>query len=190
MNSNPASTSTSPSLFPSNLCGCELSRTRLTPFRWIGCQIFTSGLVKLTTLALPLNSLTLSPGSLTLAQVNASGNVVRSEILGAVKMKCYLSGMPELRLGLNDKVMFENTGRSEFTFYSFGLIPVYFLPLVVASILLLRFLFASPHSFLALLLYSFRSPLHLPSLPCLPPSAAFLALPLGFLLLSLRKFKN
>lgn len=27
-------------------------------------------------------------------------------------MKCYLSGMPELRLGLNDKVMFESTGRS------------------------------------------------------------------------------
>ena len=46
-------------------------------------------------------------------QVNANGNVIRSEILGAVKMKCYLSGMPELRLGLNDKVMFENTGRSE-----------------------------------------------------------------------------
>jgi AP-1 complex subunit mu len=44
--------------------------------------------------------------------VNASGNVVRSEILGAVKIKCYLSGMPELRLGLNDKVMFESTGRS------------------------------------------------------------------------------
>lgn len=48
-----------------------------------------------------------------LFQVNASGNVIRSEILGAVKMKCYLSGMPELRLGLNDKVMFENTGRGE-----------------------------------------------------------------------------
>ncbi|KAJ3552044.1 hypothetical protein NM688_g4365 [Phlebia brevispora] len=44
--------------------------------------------------------------------VNANGNVVRSEILGAVKMKCYLSGMPELRLGLNDKVMFESTGRT------------------------------------------------------------------------------
>ncbi|KAJ7806963.1 Mu homology domain-containing protein [Mycena leptocephala] len=29
--------------------------------------------------------------------VNAKGDVVRSEILGAVKMKCYLSGMPELR---------------------------------------------------------------------------------------------
>lgn len=44
--------------------------------------------------------------------VSANGNVLRSEILGAVKIKCYLSGMPELRLGLNDKVMFENTGRS------------------------------------------------------------------------------
>ncbi|KAK7062794.1 AP-1 adaptor complex mu subunit Apm1 [Paramarasmius palmivorus] len=44
--------------------------------------------------------------------VNSSGSVVRSEILGAVKMKCYLSGMPELRLGLNDKVMFESTGRT------------------------------------------------------------------------------
>ncbi|KAJ6155731.1 AP-1 complex subunit mu-1 [Penicillium chermesinum] len=44
--------------------------------------------------------------------VSASGNVLRSEILGAVKMKCYLSGMPELRLGLNDKAMFESTGRA------------------------------------------------------------------------------
>ena len=50
--------------------------------------------------------------SLVSRQVNANGNVVRSEILGAVKMKCYLSGMPELRLGLNDKVMFESTGRN------------------------------------------------------------------------------
>ncbi|BFZ53323.1 AP-1 adaptor complex mu subunit Apm1 [Savitreella phatthalungensis] len=44
--------------------------------------------------------------------VSSNGNVVRSEILGAVKMKCFLSGMPELRLGLNDKVMFESTGRT------------------------------------------------------------------------------
>lgn len=48
------------------------------------------------------------------SQVNANGDVIRSEILGSVKMKCYLSGMPELRLGLNDKVMFESTGRSEY----------------------------------------------------------------------------
>ena len=39
-----------------------------------------------------------------------SGNVLKSEIVGSVKMKCYLSGMPELRLGLNDKILFENTG--------------------------------------------------------------------------------
>lgn len=52
--------------------------------------------------------------------VNASGNVIRSEILGAVKMKCYLSGMPELRLGLNDKVMFESTGRGELSFSLFA----------------------------------------------------------------------
>ncbi|KZS96679.1 clathrin adaptor, mu subunit [Sistotremastrum niveocremeum HHB9708] len=44
--------------------------------------------------------------------VNSNGAVVRSEILGSVKMKCYLSGMPELRLGLNDKAMFESTGRT------------------------------------------------------------------------------
>jgi AP-1 complex subunit mu len=44
--------------------------------------------------------------------VNATGDVVRSEILGSIKMRCYLSGMPELRLGLNDKAMFQNTKRS------------------------------------------------------------------------------
>lgn len=44
--------------------------------------------------------------------VSANGNVLRSEILGSIKMKCYLSGMPELRLGLNDKAMFESTGRT------------------------------------------------------------------------------
>ncbi|XP_033636389.1 AP-1 complex subunit mu-1 [Asterias rubens] len=43
--------------------------------------------------------------------VNSNGNVLRSEIVGAVKMRVFLSGMPELRLGLNDKVLFENTGR-------------------------------------------------------------------------------
>lgn len=43
----------------------------------------------------------------------ASGNVLRSEIVGAIKMRVYLSGMPELRLGLNDKVLFETTGRGK-----------------------------------------------------------------------------
>lgn len=37
-----------------------------------------------------------------------NGQVLRSEILGSVQMKCYLSGMPELRLGLNDRVIFDH----------------------------------------------------------------------------------
>ena len=44
--------------------------------------------------------------------VNASGSVLHSEIVGQVKMRVFLSGMPELRLGLNDKIMFESTNRS------------------------------------------------------------------------------
>ena len=45
--------------------------------------------------------------------LGASGNVLRSEIVGCIKMRVYLSGMPELRLGLNDKVLFESTGRGK-----------------------------------------------------------------------------
>lgn len=45
--------------------------------------------------------------------VAANGTVLHSEIIGAVKMKSFLSGMPELKLGLNDKLMFEATGRSQ-----------------------------------------------------------------------------
>lgn len=32
-----------------------------------------------------------------------AGSVLRCEVLGRLQMKCYLSDMPELRLGLNDK---------------------------------------------------------------------------------------
>lgn len=42
--------------------------------------------------------------------MSKTGQVLQSEIIGAVKMRVRLSGMPELRLGLNDKVLFENTG--------------------------------------------------------------------------------
>uniref|UniRef100_A0AAY4EYC4 MHD domain-containing protein n=2 Tax=Denticeps clupeoides TaxID=299321 RepID=A0AAY4EYC4_9TELE len=45
--------------------------------------------------------------------VSATGSVLRSEILGCIKLKVVLSGMPELRLGLNDKVLFEITGREK-----------------------------------------------------------------------------
>merc|ERR1712048_855798 len=43
--------------------------------------------------------------------VSANGALLRSEILGSLKMRSYLSGMPELKLGLNDKLLFEATGR-------------------------------------------------------------------------------
>lgn len=40
--------------------------------------------------------------------INANGQVLNSEILGDVKIKSHLSGMPDLRLGLNDKGIFNN----------------------------------------------------------------------------------
>lgn len=43
---------------------------------------------------------------------NANGNILRCEILGSVKMRVFLSGMPELRLGLNDKLLYEANGRN------------------------------------------------------------------------------
>ncbi|MDP2438313.1 MAG: AP-1 complex subunit mu [archaeon] len=43
--------------------------------------------------------------------VSSTGRTLRSEIVGTIMMKAHLSGMPELRLGLNDRVMFESTGR-------------------------------------------------------------------------------
>lgn len=36
--------------------------------------------------------------------VNSNGSVVLSEVVGVLKMRTYLSGMPECKLGLNDKV--------------------------------------------------------------------------------------
>jgi len=44
--------------------------------------------------------------------VASNGNVVKCEIQGSLKMRTFLSGMPELKLGLNDKALYEATGRS------------------------------------------------------------------------------
>ena len=44
--------------------------------------------------------------------VSANGTVLSSEIIGRVRMRSYLSGMPELKLGLNDKELFEKQGRT------------------------------------------------------------------------------
>lgn len=50
-------------------------------------------------------------------QVSVNGNVFRSEIVGVVKMRVYLLGMFELRLGFNDKVLFESIGREYNQFF-------------------------------------------------------------------------
>ena len=42
--------------------------------------------------------------------VAANGTVLKSEIEGALKMKSFLSGMPELKLGLNEKLVMESRG--------------------------------------------------------------------------------
>lgn len=44
--------------------------------------------------------------------VASNGTLLRSEIQGSVQMRSYLSGMPELRLGLNDRVAFERSQAS------------------------------------------------------------------------------
>lgn len=44
--------------------------------------------------------------------VNSNGTVVRSEVAGALRFRTYLSGMPECKLGLNDRVLLEAQGRS------------------------------------------------------------------------------
>ncbi len=51
-------------------------------------------------------------------QVNANGSVMSSDIVGSIKLKTMLSGMPELRLGLNDRVLFALTGRKNRTILS------------------------------------------------------------------------
>jgi AP-1 complex subunit mu len=43
--------------------------------------------------------------------VASSGRVLSSEIVGSIRLRCQLSGMPEIKLGLNDKVLMEATGR-------------------------------------------------------------------------------
>ncbi len=44
--------------------------------------------------------------------IGPNGNVLHSQVLGVVKMKSCLSGMPNVVLGLNDKVLFESKGKS------------------------------------------------------------------------------
>lgn len=44
--------------------------------------------------------------------VGSAGQVIKSEVEGFLKMRCYLSGMPDLVLGLNDKRFFERNNQA------------------------------------------------------------------------------
>ncbi|KAH0942949.1 hypothetical protein HID58_002586 [Brassica napus] len=44
--------------------------------------------------------------------VNSNGQIIRSDVVGALKMRTYLTGMPECKLGLNDRVLLEAQGRT------------------------------------------------------------------------------
>ena len=37
----------------------------------------------------------------------SAGSVLRCDVTGKILMKCFLSGMPDLKLGLNDKIGLE-----------------------------------------------------------------------------------
>jgi len=43
------------------------------------------------------------------------GNVLHADVTGKVLMKCYLSGMPDCRFGLNDKLMLQSQDQSQNT---------------------------------------------------------------------------
>lgn len=51
-----------------------------------------------------------------LEQVNllmsSDGEILRNDVTGKVAMKTYLTGMPECKFGINDKVLVENRSRS------------------------------------------------------------------------------
>jgi AP-1 complex subunit mu len=43
--------------------------------------------------------------------ISSSGTVLSSQVLGSIIMKSYLSGMPTVTLGLNDKITLQNSGK-------------------------------------------------------------------------------
>eukprot|EP01111_Echinosteliopsis_oligospora_P003930 TRINITY_DN1617_c0_g1_i1.p1 TRINITY_DN1617_c0_g1~~TRINITY_DN1617_c0_g1_i1.p1 ORF type:complete len:436 (+),score=99.34 TRINITY_DN1617_c0_g1_i1:203-1510(+) len=44
--------------------------------------------------------------------MSAEGNVLRSDVSAVVQMKCFLSGMPECKFGMNDKVLMDKESSS------------------------------------------------------------------------------
>lgn len=48
------------------------------------------------------------------ALVASNGRILHREIVGTLKMKSFLSGMPELTLGLNDRIISEIAAKGEY----------------------------------------------------------------------------
>lgn len=44
--------------------------------------------------------------------VSNKGTVLRNDVSGVIMVKCYLSGMPECKFGLNDKLLLDNEARN------------------------------------------------------------------------------
>jgi len=44
--------------------------------------------------------------------IGPNNNIIKSEIIGVVKGNCQLTGMPDLKLGLNDKAYYDTQGRT------------------------------------------------------------------------------
>lgn len=45
--------------------------------------------------------------------ISQTGAVLRSEVVGKIVMKAYLTGMPECRFGLNDKLLISNEKKTK-----------------------------------------------------------------------------
>eukprot|EP01112_Ceratiomyxa_fruticulosa_P007794 TRINITY_DN2028_c0_g1_i1.p1 TRINITY_DN2028_c0_g1~~TRINITY_DN2028_c0_g1_i1.p1 ORF type:complete len:431 (-),score=72.87 TRINITY_DN2028_c0_g1_i1:167-1459(-) len=43
--------------------------------------------------------------------MSSEGNVLRADVSGQVQMKCFLSGMPECKFGMNDKILMDKENR-------------------------------------------------------------------------------
>ncbi|KZP01150.1 clathrin adaptor, mu subunit [Calocera viscosa TUFC12733] len=56
--------------------------------------------------------------------MSASGTVLRADVTGQVLMRAYLSGMPECKFGLNDKVVLQNSRRAEGETYEAGTVEL------------------------------------------------------------------
>merc|ERR1712137_418991 len=45
--------------------------------------------------------------------MSSKGTILRNDVSGVILVKCYLSGMPECKFGLNDKLLLDNEAKSK-----------------------------------------------------------------------------